>query len=208
MKAGNYPRPCLIPFCTCLKAFAPLAAIFLAAILPACSFNYDTVSQDDNEPNLIMEEVEYTRIVNGNPEIRLRAKEVRQYEAKHIMELDDLTFEQYNAAPEGQEAIPAVNAQGQAGRASLETDSGNVFMNGGIAIEVASEDISIKTEELSWQDKERVLLAPGTVNITRSNGTSLKGTGFSADIRKRTWEFESTVEGSVEDEESTTPQNE
>jgi LPS export ABC transporter protein LptC len=187
MKTGNRPGPCLIPFFTLL--------------VTACSFNYDTIFQDDNEPNLVMEEVEYTRIVNGNPEIQLRAEKVRQYEAKHTMEMDALSFEQYNAAPEGQKAIPAVNARGQAGRANMETDSGNFSLTGGVAIEVVSEDISIKTEKLSWQDKERLLTAPGTVNIIRSNGTSLKGTGFSADIRKRTWEFESAVEGTVEDEE-------
>ena len=183
----------------------PFLGVGLILLFPlfvtACSFDYDVVSQNTNDPNVVMEEVEYIRIVNGNPEIRLRAEKVRQYEAKHLMELDAFSFEQYNAAPEGQETIPDVNARGQASRAKMETDTGNFFMGGGVTIEVASEDISIKTEELSWQDKERFLTAPGTVNITRSNGTTLRGTGFSADIRKRSWEFDSAVEGSVVEEE-------
>ena len=182
---GNWFKVCLILF-----------FIFTAA---ACSFDYDTVYQDDDKPNLIMEEVEHIRITNGNPEIRVQAEEVRRYEAKHIMELDSFSFEQYNAAPEGREEIPDVNTRGKAGQASMETDTGNLFISGGVNIEVISEDISMETRELSWQDKERFLTAPGTVSITRSNGTTLKGTGFTADIRKRSWEFESGVEGSVEE---------
>ena len=174
----------------------------LLFILPAaaCSFDYDTVYQDDNEPNLIMDEVDYIRISGGNPEIRVRAEEVRRYEAKHIMELDAFSFEQYNAAPEGQTAIPDINTRGKAGKASMETDTGNLKISNGVNINVVSEDISIETEELSWQDKERFLTAPGTVNITRSNGTTLKGTGFSADTRKRSWEFETDVQGAVEED--------
>jgi LPS export ABC transporter protein LptC len=178
-------------------AFGPLFFIFLAT---ACSFDYDTVSQNDNEPNLVMEKAEYVRIENGNPVIRVRAEEVRRYEAKHTMELDTFSFEQYNAAPENHEAIPDVNAWGNAGKAQMETDTGNVFLSGGVVIEVVSEDITMETAELSWQDQERLISAPGRIHITRSDGTTLKGTGFSADVRERSWEFESAVEGSVVEE--------
>ena len=174
-----------------------MSFFFLLVLVTACSFNYDTVFQDDEEPNLVMEKVEYIRIVNGNPEIRVKAEKIRRYEAKHTMEMDDFSFEQYNAAPEGQEPIPDVNVWGKAGRARLETDTNNFFMSGDIVIDVASEDISIKTEELSWLDEERSLNAPGMVNISRSNGTILRGTGLSVDIRRRNWVFESAVEGSI-----------
>jgi len=167
--------------------------VFLAA---ACSFNYDTASQNDDEANLVMETVEYTRIVNGNPEIRVTAREVRRYETKHVMEMDDFSFEQYNAAPAGARDH-AVNARGRAEKAVMETDTNNFFMGGGVNIEVISESIIIETEDVSWRDAERTLKAPGTVYITRSDGTTLTGTGFSADLSVRSWEFESAVEGSI-----------
>ena len=180
------------------------AYIILIFFITACSFSYDTVYQNDDDPNLVLDNVEYVRITNGNPEILVKAEEIRHFEAKQTMELEQFSFEQYNAAPEGQKAIPDINARGKADIARMETDTNNVFIQGDISIEVVSEDISIETTELSWQDKERSISAPGQVNIRRSDGTTLKGTGFSADVRSRSWEFESAVEGSVveKDEEN------
>ncbi|MCL1814314.1 MAG: LPS export ABC transporter periplasmic protein LptC [Treponema sp.] len=175
--------------------------VLFCILLAACSFNYDTVTQDDNESSLIMENTEYTRMVKGNPEIQIRAEEVRRYETKHSMELDNFSFEQYNAAPERQETIPDINARGSAAQARIETDTNNLFIAGGVNIEVISENITIETEELSWQDGDRILRAPGMVNITRTDGTTLKGTGFTAEARTRSWEFESSVEGLVVEED-------
>ncbi|GHV85432.1 hypothetical protein AGMMS50230_10400 [Spirochaetia bacterium] len=177
--------------------FLPAALVLLAS----CSFDYDTPPEGNVDPDLIMKNAEYVRIVNGNPEIRLEIEEVRRYESKHLMELENFSFEQYNAAPEGYEEIPDLNVRGSAGAAGLETDTMNASMTGGVSMEVVSEDMTIKTAAISWQDKERRLHAPGTVEITRSDGTSLTGTGFSADTRRRSWEFETNVEGSIVEEE-------
>jgi LPS export ABC transporter protein LptC len=168
----------------------------------ACSFNYDTVSGDDEAPDLIMKYAEYVRIENGNPVFKVNADEVRRYEVKHSMELDNFFFFQYNAAPEGYEAIPDINVRGSAGNARIETDTNNFFMEGGVYLEIKSEDITLETGEISWQDKEKQLNAPGKLNITRSDGTSMGGLGFTADIRRKTWEFESDVEGSIVDDDS------
>lgn len=169
----------------------------LCSLLAGCSFSYDSFPQNEDHPNLVMENPEYVRINSGNPEIRVNAEEIRHYETKHSMELDNFSFEQYNAAPEGQEEIPGINARGKVALARMETDTNNFFASGGVTIEVVSEDFSMETEEISWQNDERLLKAPGKVSLTRSNGTTIQGTGFSADVRSRNWEFESEVEGSI-----------
>ena len=170
--------------------------------MAACSFSYDMYPQNDDDPNLVMENAEYVRMINGNPEIRLNAEEIRQYEVKHTMELDNFSFEQYNPAQEAQEEIPDINARGKAGLAHMETDTRNVFLSNGVTLEVVSEDFSMETAEISWQDKERLLNAPGSVHIRRSDGTTMQGTGFSADVRRRSWEFESMVEGTIIEDNS------
>jgi LPS export ABC transporter protein LptC len=171
--------------------------LLCSRFVTACSFNYDMYPHNDDDPNLVMENAEYVRMTNGNPEIRLFAEEIRQYEVKHTMELDNLSFEQYNPAPEAQEEIPDINARGKAGLAQMETDTRNVFLSGGVTLEVVSEDFSMETAEISWQDNERLLNAPGSVHIKRSDGTTMQGTGLSADVRRRSWEFESMVEGTI-----------
>ncbi|MDR2767947.1 MAG: LPS export ABC transporter periplasmic protein LptC [Treponema sp.] len=178
----------------------------LAALLfmahGSCSFNYDNQTPDKDEPNLILDEVEYVRVQDGNPSIKLAAREVRRYEDKQLMEIDTLSFTQFDRAPAFSEKLPEVNAQGRAGAARVEMDTMNLSMNGGVEIEVISEDMKIVTAEVSWQDAERRLDAPGKIGITKSDGTALTGAGFSADIRRKTFEFASDVEGVTIDEDN------
>jgi LPS export ABC transporter protein LptC len=169
-------------------------------MVSACSFDYDLPAEEGEDLTLLLREVEYVRISQGNPEVQLKAEEIRRYEKKHTMELDNLSFEQFNAAPEGYEEIPGVNARGTAAFVRLETDTHNFSMEGTVFIEVRSEDMTMEAAALSWKDTDRILTVPGKLRITRSGGTTLEGTGFSADIRRRTWEFDSFVEGTVVDE--------
>ena len=178
--------------------------LYFLILATACSFNYGTISQIEEEPNLIMEEAEYIRITEGSPEIRVAAREVRHYEKNHIMELDDFSFEQFimdfNANPREQPAEPELNSWGRAGQLRLETDTNNFSMSDNVIINVDSENLSIETDDISWNDNDRLLQTQGTVHITRSDGTFIEGTGFSADTRSRSWEFESAVEGTIIEE--------
>ncbi|MDR1144447.1 MAG: LPS export ABC transporter periplasmic protein LptC [Spirochaetaceae bacterium] len=174
---------------------------FLIAFFAACSFDYGSDAEDNNDPSMILTKTSYVRMRNGNPEARLGAEEVRQYEANHSWELDDVSFEQFNAAPEGYDGIPDLNARGTAATARLETDTGNFSLSGGVVLEVISEGIVMETTEVFWQDQDRLLSAPEQLNIVRDDGTTLTGRGFSADIRRRTFVFESAAEGVVVDEE-------
>jgi hypothetical protein len=119
------------------------------------------------------------------------------------MELQNFSFEQFYS--HGSE----VNATGSAGSALVELDSGNIQLEQGIIISVESEDITIETSNLSWEDEKRILAGSGEnpVDILRSDGTVFSGRGFSADARSRTWTCDDGVEGSyvdteIEDEET------
>jgi LPS export ABC transporter protein LptC len=177
-----------------------LTTSYLLLII-ACSFDYDIPPQENiNDPDVVMHDVEYVRMEKAAPVVRLKAGQVRRYEEKHIMELDDFSFEQFNNSSPAA-AAPEVNVSGTGGSARVQTDTGNLNMSGGISIEVKSEDITLNTQSLYWQDKERLLSAPGEVDITRSDGTALTGRELSADIRKRGWEFRGAVAGEMVEEE-------
>ncbi|MDR0404036.1 MAG: LPS export ABC transporter periplasmic protein LptC [Treponema sp.] len=179
------------------------AWIAVLFILPAaCSFDYDAAAEDsENIPDVIMKDVEYVRMENALPQVRIRSKEARRYETKHTMEIDSFSFEQYN--PEAPEAgvIPNINVRGSGGSANIETDTRNLTMGGGVSIEVESEDISLQTESLSWENAGRVFVAPGEVVVTRSDGTRLSGRNLSADTRRRGWRFEEAVSGDIAEED-------
>jgi LPS export ABC transporter protein LptC len=172
----------------------------MVGLLGACSFDYGSSSlADDGQPDIVMRDVEYVRVRGGNPQVRFEAELAERYESRQTMELERFSFEQFNA--QGEE----VNAMGSAGQASVELESGNISMKEGVRIEVDSEDITIETATLNWQDKERLLLggAGDPVYIQRSNGTNFSGWGFTADVRRRTWTFGGGVNGTYihEDDE-------
>ena len=178
---------------------------FLILMLAACSFDYgNQETMDRDQPDIVMEEVEYMRMRSGDPVARFMAEQVQRFEERRIMELRSFSFEQFEK--NGAE----VNAYGSAGSAEFMIDSGDVRMDDGVRIEVESEDITIETKQLEWRDNAHTLTGgqeEPTV-IFRANGTSFSGIGFKANARLRTWEFSGEAGGSYihdddgEDEES------
>jgi LPS export ABC transporter protein LptC len=169
-----------------------ISFLFAAFFFGACSFDYgDSESDAGDQPDIIMRDVEYVRIRDGDPLVRFQAETAERYEKRQTMELRNFSFEQFGS--QGEE----INAVGRAGNASVELDSGNIHLDNGVRIAVDSEDITIETNILDWQDKERILSGPETspVDIQRSDGTSFTGIGFSAQTRERIWGFDSGVSG-------------
>jgi LPS export ABC transporter protein LptC len=178
-----------------------LTVLFLAALLAACSFDYgQEEAGDSSQPDIVMEDVEYVRVRSADPIARFQAERAERYEKRQLMELRNFSFEQFGS--HGGE----VNASGRAGNASVEIDSGDIRMSGGVRLDVESEDIAIETSLLEWKDKPRTLSTGQSEEVTiyQSNGTGFTGIGFSADARKRTWEFSGGVKGTYihEDEEA------
>jgi LPS export ABC transporter protein LptC len=173
--------------------------------LAACSFDYgDGSDAYGGRPDIVMENIEYVRVRGGEPLVRFRAEHAERWEDSQMMELRDFTFEHLENSGE------EVNAEGRAGSAAVQLDTGNVTLRDGVLINIESEDIIIRTSRLEWRDRERLLLgaAEADVNVERSDGTNFTGRGFSADIRNRTWAFTGEVSGTyveTEDEEADEP---
>jgi LPS export ABC transporter protein LptC len=173
--------------------------------LVACTFDYgDEMSAGNDDPDIVMRDVEYVRVRDGDPVVRFKAQLAERYETRQTMELQNFSFEQFYNHGEG------INATGKAGSAMVELSSGDLQLEKSIMISVESEDITIETDNLSWQDEKRILAGKetDTVAIERSDGTLFSGQGFTADVRSRTWTFSGSVEGifidTDDDEEETT----
>ena len=169
--------------------------------LSACTFDYGESSSSEKElPDLIMENVEYVRVRSADPVARFQAEYAERYEKQRIMKLQNLTFEQYGERGE------EVNTVGRAGNASIDIETGDIFMDRGVRVEVESEDIIIETYQLEWKDEQRTLSSgkEDEVNVYRENGTSFTGIGLLADARTRTWVFSGKVGGTYiyDDDES------
>jgi LPS export ABC transporter protein LptC len=175
------------------QGFFLLFSFFISIFLfSTCTFDYgDSASSGDELPSLIMENVDYIRVKDSDPIARFQAERAERYEKRRVMELMNFSFEQFS------DSGNTVNASGIAGNASVEIDSGDIRMGGGVKLEVESEDIFIETHQLDWIDEERILFAgeDDFVYIYQSNGANLTGFGFIADARRRTWNFSGSVSG-------------
>jgi LPS export ABC transporter protein LptC len=158
----------------------------------SCSFDYGYGNGfDGSQPDIVMENVEYVRVRSADPIARFYAERAERYEERQLMEIQNLSFEQFGQHGEEIEAF------GRAGAASVDIDSGNIRMSNGVRLEVESEDIAIETNGIEWKDSDRILLAgeKEEVRIFQKNGTSFTGIGFYAEIRRRAWEFSGGVYG-------------
>jgi LPS export ABC transporter protein LptC len=181
----------------------PIPHFLLVLLLFAsCSFDYGNQGGGDKSlPDIVMENVEYVRVRSANPQARFLAERAERYEERRVMELRNFSFEQFGSHAE------EVNAFGRAGSASVEIDSGDIRLDGGVRIEVESEDLAIETKRLEWKDKPHTLTGGihDEVNVFQPDGTSFRGVGFHADARRRTWEFSGGVSGTYvhEDDDDT-----
>jgi LPS export ABC transporter protein LptC len=158
----------------------------------SCSFDYGNQdSSGKDQPDIVMENVEYMRIRSYDPQARFQAERAERYEERRIMELRNFSFEQFGNGGED------VNAAGRAGSASIEIDSMDIRIDDDVRIDVDSEDIAIETKWLEWKDKDHTLFGGDEeeVNVYQENGTAFAGIGFRADARRRTWEFLGAVHG-------------
>ena len=180
-----------------LSLFSLFSFLFL---LSSCSFDYNNQEgADKDQPDLVMENVEYVRVRSSDPQARFQAERLERYEERGIIELRNFSFEQFGSRGE------EVNAYGRAGSALVEINSGDIRMDNGVRIDVDTEDLAIETRWLEWKDKARTLASgeEDEVSIYQESGTDFTGTGFRADARRRTWEFAGSVSGTYiyDDEE-------
>ena len=175
-------------------------------LLFGCTFDYgEKEASGEEPPGLIMENVEYIRVRSSDPRARFKAERAERYEKQGVMRIQNMTFEQYGAR--GNE----INALGNAGYASVDIQSGDIFMDKNVRIDVETEDIIIETFQLGWRDEPHILSTPeeNEVNIYQDNGTSFTGIGLYVETRSRIWEFKGEAKGLYvqDDDEDETAEN-
>jgi LPS export ABC transporter protein LptC len=164
----------------------------LLFLLVSCTFDYGESASSERElPDLVMVNVDYIRVRSMDPIARFQAERAERYEKQGVMKLQNFTFRQFG--DKGND----VNAQGSAGNASVDINSGDILMTNNVRLEVESEDIIIEANKLEWKDEPHILSTEeeDEVNILRENGTHFTGIGLSADARRHTFEFSGAVNG-------------
>jgi LPS export ABC transporter protein LptC len=177
--------------------------VIILFVLPffSCSFNYgEKVPEETTQPDIVMNELEYVRVEDGEPIVRFYAENAQRFDKTETMKLSNYSFEQFKRGGEGSDDI---SAKGTGTLAQIELESGNIVMNDGVSIESEEEDIMFDTASLSWNNKEYTLKGAddAAVNVKRGDGTVFVGRSFHAELRNRNWGFETGAEGLYVDKE-------
>lgn len=182
-----------------MKFFIGSIILSHLVFLSSCTFNYNEIIEENNDfPEISMEKIEYTRVRDGKLMARLQAESGERYETKHLMNLKNYKFEQYDSNS------GEVDSEGSGGSATVEITNNNVHMNEGAAIRVDTEDFELDAVRLDWDDKAKVLRGGENtpVQLRRGNGDEVNGNDFHADVRKRSWVFGANVHGIYNNEDS------
>jgi len=175
---------------------AALRGIALAAALAGagCSLDY----QEGELQEKLAEDIPDTVAVNlvhkihkdGRLTIVLEAARAETYSSKNQTILTGAHFIEYGANKEK-------STEGEGGTVVFHTDTENAEIWGGVQVHSASEEGDISADSLSWQHKVRLLTAPPQekVTIKKDDGSSITGTGFRGDFRKREVTFSGPVQG-------------
>jgi lipopolysaccharide export system protein LptC len=177
------------PFLHFLVVFILVGTV---SLLLSCSFDYSTISESEQEkPDLIMQDVDYVRVSDGKISLHMQADQIKRYESKRLLQVQNIHFEQYAKNSLEPDAI------GAAGIAQFWTATSDAAFSEGVQIYITSEKLSIEAKSLQWNNSQKKLLGPldGQVLLKKSDGSILVGKNFSADGRSRSWQFAGPVSG-------------
>jgi LPS export ABC transporter protein LptC len=189
----------------CDRAVARAAALLAASLLSgACSFDYGQASLgerlSEDLPNTVLENFEHTVVQDGKPIFRLMAARAETYDTRKETRLREVSFVEYDQR-DGQ----AVTA-GRADSAVFFSDTEDAELSGSISFYSKRSGAGLEGGYLYWDAERKVLEGrrDRLITITRDDGSSIRGEGFSADARHRSVSFTGRTSGSivVADEES------
>ena len=158
-----------------------------------CSLDYsdsDIIESLSEEiPYTIIYKYETTEIQNGSPILQIKADKAEVYDSKEETHLTNVDFYNYKDGD--------VNNHGSSEIAILNMKSGDAELTGSIEIESIEDETALKAKSLYWNDEEKLLTSNPEDNVTVKDeeGSTLSGSGFSADIKRKTIQFEGKTEG-------------
>ena len=181
-------------------ALAPAAAALAAAfLLAACSFDYGSASgaEGPEEPSFVFRDFSHSVVIEGRLAFELRAKLAEGYAESKRTVLTEVSFTEY------ERGTGEVANEGRADAAVLYDETEDAEFSGAIRIDSRREGAVVEAEYLAWDSSERRLESrlDRNVSVSRDDGSWMRGAGFSADARRRSFAFRDSVEGYVVVEE-------
>ena len=184
----------------------PVVGLFFISVATfplflSCSFNYGNEAFSNKMiPEMVLTGVEASRYKDARLSMVLSADMLEMYDTDQIWAGEKVSFLQYASDGSG-----TLEAEGQAG-ILLVDDASDVYSLGeNTTFHSIKDNLVFSAEDLRWTKQTHRLSSPvnGKVEIEKSDGSKISGTGFFADTLARVYEFSNPVTGKLVNGNST-----
>jgi LPS export ABC transporter protein LptC len=166
--------------------------VIAALVAVSCSFDYgDVGAKSEKElPTAVFTAFVHRVVDKGQLLLEMKSDYAESYTKSHRTELEGVTFTQYDSAGK-------VTATGRANSATVYTDTEDAEFRGDVKLQSTGEDSILEAENLAWNSDQKRLTSglERIVSIKRGDGSRVRGAGFEADLRRRSFSFQEGTEG-------------
>lgn len=185
-----------------LPTIRPLALLALLSVLGACSFDYDKVLLTQEEkaeiPDTVLYNLSERVYEDGSKIIEFQSDVVKIFETRRIQEIEMLSFTQFDQDGE-------ISVEGDATFASRDINNDDILLSGRVNIFITESESHISAEKFLFSPDQDLIWSPDDIEVelTRDDGTLLRGRGFVVDLLLQEVRFDRGGRGviTVEEEE-------
>ncbi len=158
----------------------------------ACSLDYQELAEDldENTPAVEMMGVRLVSVENGREHSRVEAERIADFDKLYKRTIEGGKFTEYDEPGD-------ISAEGEAVLITIDTRTDNAVLEGHIRFNSVRDKATVSAEYLEWNDSDRLLSGnpAGEVLLEKEDGTTIRGTGFSADFPSRIFRFAGRASG-------------
>lgn len=179
----------------------PLIYLICASIilfLSACSLNYGKdAGLEESVPEIIFEDVDFSRYEEGKKSILLQGKKLEQYKSSGKIFAKDVDFKMLNNEGDA-------TSSGNCGLLVANNSEKTYLLLNGLDIHNIEKNITISAEDLLWNTETEQLTGTkeGIVSVKKGD-TLITGKGFSASGISGKFRFISSIKGYFKDDDTT-----
>ena len=149
-------------------------------------------------PNSVLEDFSQVVVRDGKVSYIFSADHAELYDSTKLTYFDNIGFTEYKA--DG-----STGTEGAAQRAVHDSKTDNIIFDGKIILNSTVQDFVVKSDYLEWNNEAKILKSPDDteVSIEQGDGSVVKGRGFIADAKGKSFTLLEDASGRyIEDEET------
>ena len=174
----------------------------VAVLCAGCKLDYKDadLAEEMNAqvPNSVLEDFSQVVVRDGKVSYIFSADHAELYDSTKLTYFDNIGFTEYKA--DG-----STGTEGAAQRAVHDSKTDNIIFDGKIILNSTVQDFVVKSDYLEWNNEAKILksLDDTEVSIEQGDGSVVKGRGFIADAKGKSFTLLEEASGRyIEDEET------